>query len=689
MQQNTDFKRLVLPVVIALLLLSGLLFFGRSGRIPMRTVLSMAGENAPEIEAVLSAFKGDRNRSRAARFLIRNMLGKRTLDNTSVAGNQRVYDALVAYKKTHGGSYGDTGLYDVADSLEALFGKPELKTAFSYDLRTLKSDFLVRHIDESVSTWELSPWKKQVPFKTFCRYALPYREGDIWWKDARAYFREKYADSSVVWNTLGLYEAASRIEAAVRTGFLEDGQFFREHPYVAPTSFENTLMAGIGQCHDVNAAVIAALRTFGIPAAMDMVPYWGNSNAGHFWTEVIGSPSKGLYDNSQLDFHSVDEEVVNDSFWFKMVLPADTTGVPPEVELRKTRTVPKIYRTGYEINLKPVRRRAGETMPSLFSEMTNTDITSHYVVTRDVTLDLNLPVRSRYAYLCCYVPDHAGWIPVAQGRVRFGKARFKDVGVNVLLVPGIMYDGYLETCGSPFVLESSGEVMNMDADESSTTSATLFSKVPLRTNFAYYAMVMRGDRILACSRDDLSDTVCLASVDSVPYYSQDIFLDRPVTASKIIYKTDSSPLKFIAGLDCFETGPDGEKTLIEGRPFGNPCLSKYPLANVFDGNRESYAFFDRSEGKPDYIGLDFGRPRRISSLTYCPRNDDNAIVPGEDYELFYWKDGWCSLGRQKGGADRRLHYSNIPSGALLRIHNHTRGKENRPFTIEDGIQVWW
>lgn len=152
MQQNTDFKRLVLPVVIALLLmLSGLLFWGRFGRIPMRTVLSMAGENAPEIEAVLSAFKGDRNRSRAARFLIRNMVGKRTLDNSSVTGNQRVYDALVAYKKTHGGSYGDTGYYDVADSLEVLFGKPELNTSFSYDLSTLKSDFLVRHIDESVS----------------------------------------------------------------------------------------------------------------------------------------------------------------------------------------------------------------------------------------------------------------------------------------------------------------------------------------------------------------------------------------------------------------------------------------------------------------------------------------------------------------------------------------------------------
>lgn len=25
----------------------------------------------------------------------------------------------------------------------------------------------------------------------------------------------------------------------------------------------------------------------------------------------------------------------------------------------------------------------------------------------------------------------------------------------------------------------------------------------------------------------------------------------------------------------------------------------------------------------------------------------------------------------------------------LNLHNHTRGKENRPFTYENGKQIWW
>jgi hypothetical protein len=91
-----------------------------------------------------------------------------------------------------------------------------------------------------------------------------------------------------------------------------------------------------------------------------------------------------------------------------------------------------------------------------------------------------------------------------------------------------------------------------------------------------------------------------------------------------------------------------------------------------------------------YIGLDFGRPRRITRIKYNPRSDDNGIVPGELYELYYWDNaGWCSLGKQKGRVDGTLVYTNVPKNALLNLHNHTRGKENRPFTYENGKQIWW
>lgn len=36
-----------------------------------------------------------------------------------------------------------------------------------------------------------------------------------------------------------------------------------------------------------------------------------------------------------------------------------------------------------------------------------------------------------------------------------------------------------------------------------------------------------------------------------------------------------------------------------------------------------------------------------------------------------------------------LTYNGVSGNALLLLHNHTRGKEERIFTYENGCQVWW
>lgn len=40
-----------------------------------------------------------------------------------------------------------------------------------------------------------------------------------------------------------------------------------------------------------------------------------------------------------------------------------------------------------------------------------------------------------------------------------------------------------------------------------------------------------------------------------------------------------------------------------------------------------------------------------------------------------------------GGQSGRL--DNVPTNALLLLRNHTKGKEERIFTYENGEQVWW
>ena len=87
--------------------------------------------------------------------------------------------------------------------------------------------------------------------------------------------------------------------------------------------------------------------------------------------------------------------------------------------------------------------------------------------------------------------------------------------------------------------------------------------------------------------------------------------------------------------------------------------------------------------------LDLGTPKTISRIDYFPWNDGNFVVPGHDYELAYWnKDRWRAIGRQHSN-DYSLTFDNIPSGALLILHDLTEGKEERPFTLNNGRQIWW
>ena len=89
------------------------------------------------------------------------------------------------------------------------------------------------------------------------------------------------------------------------------------------------------------------------------------------------------------------------------------------------------------------------------------------------------------------------------------------------------------------------------------------------------------------------------------------------------------------------------------------------------------------------ITIDFNTSTHVSRIICLPRNDGNGIYPGDVYELFYHDlDGWQSLGRQTA-TGYSLHYNNVPQGALLWLHNHTTGIEERIFTYENGEIRFW
>lgn len=116
-------------------------------------------------------------------------------------------------------------------------------------------------------------------------------------------------------------------------------------------------------------------------------------------------------------------------------------------------------------------------------------------------------------------------------------------------------------------------------------------------------------------------------------------------------------------------------------------------SKVFDENHDSFLinYFptkNKSLGKY-WVGLDLKTLKKVDVITFCPRTDGNSIVPNEEYELFYWNNGWKSLG-SKSSKYLEIKFSDVPKNALLLLKNKSGGIEERIFSYDtlNRSQVW-
>ena len=258
----------------------------------------------------------------------------------------------------------------------------------------------------------------------------------------------------------------------------------------------------------------------------------------------------------------------------------------------------------------------------------------------------------------------------------------------MLYLPAYYNDGEIRPAGDAFILTREGKLRKLLPDfEKAESSATFYSKVPYRMNTALQAAGTIGTRFYVCNKKDLSDRSLIYSIENPPFYVDSF---RISVSQKYRYLIcdfqETQPLGYfyaIAEIKVF--GGDGQQ--FSGEWGGNEGIKGHGLDLVTDQDRVSYYQPDQFQ-KDQFVVLDLGEPKQIAKVEFYPRNDDNKIVTGELYELFYWDKKWISLGKQYA-EDNKLIYQNIPRESIFRIHNHTRGKEHRPFTYEGGKQVWY
>lgn len=627
----------------------------------LQEALRFAGDNRSQFEKVLAYYADDSLRLAAARFLIANMPGHYSFspeDTACVTSySHQVRDLCERMRGQEAGV-----IRDSINACASRCGITKLNKAF--DCSFLTADYLIRNIDEAFRSWKQGRWARNLSFEEFCEFLLPYKVEELQltddWRTRLHGFQCQRLDQ------LDWCDQYCRSPLAAAK-IVNANLFEYMHPdHAANVEFmhmkiEDAVCMPFGTCDFYVMVATVVMRSQGIPVARDFTPHWAYRNIGHSWNVVLTSEGKEV--------------------------PFTGVCTQPGEEHKPDEKMPKTYRCTYAANQELQRlNRKEKYVPRLFRNVFIKDVSSHYMKCRDVTLSVKTK-HSSYAYLTVY--DQNGWAPVAVAEIKHGKARFRDMGCNVLYLP-VSYkaDGTEEILGSPFVLESDG-TMRLLNETNKQQNITVRRKYPT-LDYVYVNMErMLGGEFQASNDPNFSSYTTVHKIKDGHAYGYEIHLPDSLRAYRYWRYIQDKPASFCNMAEMGFIAP-GENTPMKGTVIGTPGSWKGrggQRESVFDG--DALTFFDAPEPQSSWVGMDFGKPVRVERIYYVARGDGNTIEPGDIYQISCWRNNrWEPLATMQA-EHPWLEFRNMPCGLPFILQDKTRGKDMRIFTYEDGKQVWW
>lgn len=622
---------------------------------PLRQSLDYAGDNAAELQAVLDKYEaeGDGLKLAAAEFLIGNM--RLHGSKTSAAVDTFAARMLAADTLTTRG---------LERWWKELSGND--RPAYAADARTLTAEYLEDNIESAVRTWREAPWRGEVSEEAFLNYVLPYRIVDerlspMGWRDT---LRNRY--KGVVDTVTDLKRAYYAVYRAAST----DARI--RHMGGIPYLLSAVDISHIrrGRCLQQCVYIAMVMRAMGIPAVVDGIQRWANyGTTGHSWVALV--TDDGTYTVYGGDSVARRHNPINSSS-FSLKYPVEA-GYP--VDLSFVKRVPKVWRNTYAYAEPDYSDSdAPKDVRRTFMQTHSMDVSHEYGL--DGTYSCSAPMSADCAYLCVFGTGE-DWTPVAYSDVFLGRCSFEGLADSVVYMPAIYSADRLKPLGKPFFIYR-GRVTEITPDTRQLRTVSLTRKYPFARSILRPWQETTGAAVVAANKPDRSDADTLLKMEHTPIYRNVARTDGSKPYCYVWYASNPRKRGSITELRVYS----GD-SLLGGTPFARGAEN---AEKCFDG--ETMTGLHGLEVGYE-IGLDLGRPVRVDSVAYYLRNDGNYIDPGDDYELLYYSDDhWHSLGR-KVAADETLTFKGVPAGALLLLKDHTKGKEERPFTYERGRQVWW
>ena len=608
-------------------------------------VTELAGDNVGQLRSVLRHYAGHPQKYLAARYLVDNMGHSYVVSSRSNA-----YRASVLTSDAHTVAELNALWLAVVDSMPADASRRER------DAEVLSAEYLISNIDEAFDVWRRSPWKRQVNFRTFCRYILPYRVLEEPPSNWRKPLNRKYAELLA-----GVSDLRQAYAIVYRRLMKDFDSMSLKCPLTPDVMFSDRLMTGV--CSQRCTYIVSVMRALGIPAACDLVHYWANySPTGHSWVCLVPDDRHTLTmqpaDSLPVPFGEMDASV------FHVEGPA---GIPSHYTVDSVKRASKVFRYSYEVH------QNGFLSPFRY------DVSKYYAQTQ---LSVCLPMKKK-GELCTFASVY-DWQPAARASRQWGgRARFNHLGGHIVYLPAEdsgLSSGRIKPLLPPFILEDDASVHWLEARKDSLQHLVLHRKYVLYAHWIQRWGKMVGSRFEMSDSRDFNPCELLYEVTEMPegITSIPVCPSGPRRYVRMQVREDARPN--VAELAYFDNSGR--------RQTGTVIADGIDASDVHKSTDGDYGTWSGSPADHYWWGYDFGSdPPALSRIEYCMRHDMNMVEPGKRYELLYYDYGWRSLGEQTALADS-LEWDG-PTGALYWLRCLDGGREERVFTYENGRQVWW
>lgn len=622
---------------------------GHTDRLGM--ALEMAGKEREAVELFLDGYEAGSLERRAAEYIVEGMPYNMTLDGKELGKYLGFYHLF---------SMNGKKAFAMVDSIQEATGKFSAASLRAWpDIRYIDPEFVGRDMKLAFDTRMRLPWGRHVSDSDFVRYVVPYRIGDervMNWRDEtlrRLPWMVEVIDSLV---DAGVDDPLVAAQAIMGRWNRREFRWTGQLPSGPALGFTNVTDKA-GTCREFAHGVVYLMRAAGIPSGIDMVPVRGENSAGHSWPFIIGKEGRTYVACTE-----------NPSF-----VPA------PEFDI----VAGKIYREEFGIN-----DAVDSALPPDLSERPRflrvpklTDVTAFYKPTANHDVVLPEVDGGGTVYLASWGNNE--WVAV-DFHTGDGSPVFHDVSEGVVLVAARMEGGVLSPVCQPFVVEE-GDRLRRIGPGSGEITLTAYSKFPLNER--------NGELVYRCiggvieGSDDPSFTV-----------RDTVFRIGGLAKRRVNYVTlpaQSRPHRYyryygaegsncnIAEVALYSCASDSVP--LHGRVFGTPGAvdgdTAHDYRRVFDG--DIFTSFDYKDKSGGWSALDLGRPVSVEKVMFVPRNRDNYVREGDEYELFWFGDNrWNSAGRKRATSDS-VDFR-VPGGTLYYLKNHTRGRSERIFEYDFG-----